>query len=56
MNDISNGNQVNIESIEQQSRMTQRIQNMISKTYDVTRELLILKTLLIRPSKLIQIK
>jgi len=46
MNDISNGNQVNIESIEQQSRMTQRIQNMISKTYDVTRELVNIENLI----------
>lgn len=38
MDNISEGNQVNIESIEQQSMMTQHIQNMISKTSKVTQE------------------
>lgn len=38
MDNISEGNQVNIESIEQQTRMTQHIQEMISKTYEATQE------------------
>jgi len=39
MNEISDGNDMNIKSIEEQTRMTQNIQDLISKTYEITTEL-----------------
>lgn len=38
MNDISEGNNTNIKSIEQQTKMTQHIQDLITKTYDIAQE------------------